>query len=398
MLNVKEELSKYEIIDIESVEEKIGIIPDDIKSAIDLYNKALDDLKSGNEDIAIIALKKAISIYPAFYEAMNLMGLCYLTLGDEGNARRMFNKVIKMDDNSLKAYDYLNKLDGKVQDDDSGSNVRIRKYNRVAAETVSWLKSGLSPEKNSPYYMKYIVGFLLGILMLSIIWIIVPTSSPIRIDIGGIFKRSESVSPQITKLEKEKNELANRLKDANEALRKATENEKKLQTQIEQYAYWGPILRSLQKLEYDGKYREVVLQIERDLSGLDKPDDIEAEIKALNEECKPKAVSQFYEMGREIYRSNAAAQSVEVYQEAANEYRMAISIIEELDLKPNILTSVYYYGGKAIALSQSPSKEEAEKEALRCFKIVTEVAPNSELASYAWGRIRDIENGRTIKH
>ncbi|NLX63369.1 MAG: tetratricopeptide repeat protein [Clostridiaceae bacterium] len=398
MLNINEELSRYQSIDIQSVEEKIGIIPDDIKNAIDLYNKALDDLKSGNEDIAIIALKKAISIYPAFYEAMNLMGLCYLSMGDEGNARRMFNKVIKMDDNSLRASDYLNKMDGKVTDDDSGNNTRAKKYNRVAAETISWIKSGLSPEKNSPYYMKYIVGFLLGVLLLSIVWIIVPSSSPIRIDFSGIFKRSENVSPQIAKLEKEKNELADRLKDANEALRKATENEKKLQTQLEQYAYWSAILRSLQKLEQEGKYREVVLQIERDLSGLDKPDDIEAELKALNDECKPKAVSQFYEMGREIYRSNATAQSVEVYQEAANEYRMAISIIEELDLKPSILTSVYYYGGKAIALSQSPSKEEAEKEALRCFKVVTEVEPNSELASYAWGRIHDIENGRPIKH
>jgi len=398
MLNIKEELSKYEPIDIASAEEKIGIIPDDIKNAIDLYNKALEDLKGDNEDIAIIALKKAIAIYPAFYEAMNLMGLCYLSLGDEGNARRMFNKVIKMEDNSLRASSYLDKLDGKIPDDVSGSNTGTKKYKKPAAETVSWLRSGLSPEKNNPYYLKYVLGFLLGVLMLSLVWIIVPASSPIKIDFSGIFKRSESVSPQIEKLEKEKNELTGRLRDANEALRKATENEKKLQIQIEQYAYWSAILRSLDKLEQEGKYREVVIQIERDLSGLEKPDDIETELEALNNKCKPKAVSQFYEMGREIYKSNSKAQSVEVYQEAANEYRMAISIIEELDLKPNILTSVYYYGGKAIALSQYPSKEEAEKEALRCFKVVTEVAPNSELASYAWGRIHDIENGRTIRH
>ncbi|HHU90367.1 MAG TPA: hypothetical protein GXZ22_04840 [Clostridiaceae bacterium] len=398
MLNIKEELSKYELIDIKSVEEKIGIIPDDMKNAIDLYNKALDDLKSDNEDIAIIALKKAIAIYPAFYEAMNLMGLCYLVLGDESNARRMFSKVIKMDDNSLRASEYLDKLDGKFPDGESSNNTRQKKYKKAAVETVSWLKSGLSPERNSPYYIKYILGFLLGVFALILVWIIVPASSPIRIDFGSIFKKTESVSPQVERLEKEKNELADRLKDANEALRKATENEKKLQTQLEQYAYWSEILRGLQKLEQEGKYRDVVIQIERDLSGLEKPEDIEAEIDALNYECKPKAVSQFYEMGREIYRSNANARSVEVYQEAANEYRMAISIIEELDLKPNILTNVYYYGGKAIALSQHPSKEEAEKEALHCFNVVTEVAPGSELASYAWGRINDIENGKAIKH
>ena len=77
MLDINEELSKFEFIDVESVEEKIGRIPDDMKNAIDLYNKALDDLKSKNEDIAIIALKKAIAIYPAFM-AMNPMGICFL--------------------------------------------------------------------------------------------------------------------------------------------------------------------------------------------------------------------------------------------------------------------------------------------------------------------------------
>lgn len=398
MLNIKEELLKYELIDVVSVEEKIGIIPDDMKNAIDLYNKALEDLKSDNEDIAIIALKKAIAIYPAFYEAMNLMGICYLSLDDEYNARRMFNKVIKMEDNSLRASNYLDKLDGKITDGDSNNNNRQKKYKKAAIETVSWLKSGLSPERNNPYYIKYILGFLLGILVLSLVWILVPESSPINIDLGNIFKKTESVSPQVEKLEKEKNELTTRLKDANEALKKATDNEKKLQSQLEQYAYWSEILRDLQRLADEGKYKDVVIQIERDLSDLDKPEDIAAEINALNNECKPKAVSQFYEAGREIYRSNANAKSVEIYQEAANEYRMAIAIIEELDLKPNILTNVYYYGGKAIALSQYPSKEEAEKEALHCFRVVTEVAPRSEMASYAWGRINDIEAGRTIKH
>lgn len=398
MLNINEELTKYELIDVKNVEEKIGIIPDDVKNAIGLYNKALDDLKSNNEDIAIIALKKAIAIYPAFYEAMNLMGICYLSLDDEDSARRLFNKVIKMEDNSLRASNYLDKLDGKIPNEGIENNARNKKFKKVATDTASWLRSGVSPEKNSPYYIKYILGFLFGIILLSIIWILVPASSPINIEFGGLFKKVESVSPQIEKLEKEKVELADRLKDANEALKKSTDNEKKLQTQIEEYAYWSEILRNLQKLADEGDYKNVVIQIERDLLGLEKPEEIEAEINALNNECKPKAVSQFYESGREIYRSNSNSKSLEIYQEAASEFRMAIGIIEELDLKPNILINVYYYGGKAIALSQYPSEEEAEKEALHCFRVVTEVAPRSEMASYAWGRINDIESGKTIKH
>lgn len=103
-------------------------------------------------------------------------------------------------------------------------------------------------------------------------------------------------------------------------------------------------------------------------------------------------------MGRVIYESNSDARSAEVYQEAANELRMAIRIIEGLDLQPDILAEIYYYGGKAIALSQYPSKEDAESEAIRCFNVILDDAPGSVLASYARVRIDEIENGEGIKH
>ena len=79
---------------------------------------------------------------------------------------------------------------------------------------------------------------------------------------------------------------------------------------------------------------------------------------------------------------------------------MAIRIIEESDELPSNVNAVnvYYYGGKAIALSEYPSKEEADKEALRCFEAVIDLAPHSEMASYARNRINDIENGRAIRH
>ena len=64
--NVNEELSNYELIDLESVEERIGSIPDDMKHAMELYNKALDDLQSKNEDIAIIALKRPFHFIQIF--------------------------------------------------------------------------------------------------------------------------------------------------------------------------------------------------------------------------------------------------------------------------------------------------------------------------------------------
>lgn len=398
MLDINEELSKFEFIDVENVEEKIGRIPDDMKNAIDLYNKALDDLKSKNEDIAIIALKKAIAIYPAFYEAMNLMGICYLILDDEENARRMFNKVIQMDDNSIRASKYLDQLDGKVSSDEF--NVAKSRRMRKASTAVEWIKGGLSPEKNDPYYFKYILGVLIGIFVMCLVWIIVPSGSPVNINIGDLFKKAVDASPELKRLESENQELNRRLNEANEALKHANDTEKNLRDNIERYKYWSDIYLELQNLYWEGKYKDVVIKVERDLAGLDKeqPEDIAQKIEELNDKCKPKAVSQFYESARSKYRSNSRAQSPDVYKEAADEFAMAIKIIEEMETKPSIAVDAYYYGGKAIALSQYPSKEAANEEAIRCFNAVIEIAPRSEMASYARSRINEIESGKKINH
>ena len=77
---------------------------------------------------------------------------------------------------------------------------------------------------------------------------------------------------------------------------------------------------------------------------------------------------------------------------------MAISIIEETEDTSAYVVEIYYYGGKAIALSQYPSKEQAEAEAINCFETIISKWPNSVFANYSRARINEIEAGKTIKH
>lgn len=398
MLSISEELSNFKPINVVSLEQKIGKIPEDMKNAIDLYNKALEDIENNNEDMAIIALKKAIAIYPAFYEAMNLMGVCYISLKEEENARIIFNRVIQMDDNSIRASRYLDQIDGKIPSEEgSKSNknkIRNRNKAKTASTLVTWAGSGLSPEQNHPYYFKYILGFIVGVLTICLIWLILPMDNPLVINLSKPINESE----QLKEFKNENLSLTTRLNETIDALKTSRETEKQLQDQMDQYAKWSAILRDLQNLADDGKYKDVIVEIEKNLAGVNLPKDIEDEIIALNNTCKPKAIRQFYDSAKEIYSSNANAKSLEVYQESANEYLMAIRIMEELQEKPSYLVEVYYYGGKAIALSESPTKQEAQTEAVRCFNMVVSAAPGSKLASYAQARINEIESGKAIRH
>ena len=64
-------------------------------------------------------------------------------------------------------------------------------------------------------------------------------------------------------------------------------------------------------------------------------------------------------MNPQEHDSNATNKSKEVYKQSADEFRMAIRIMEELDEenKPANMVQIYYYGAKAMALSEDPSRK-----------------------------------------
>jgi len=388
MFDVNAELKQFKPIDLSSIRQKLGQIPEDMQNAIELYNKALEDVAGKNDDMAIIALKKAISIYPAFYEAMNLMGVLYESLGDEESARYMFNKVIEMDDSSIRAQQYLHMLDGK--DDGRAAGGKKREKNPV----VSWLSRGLSPEKTTPFYLKYILGFVIGVIAMGVLWLLMPADKPLI----QISPKTDS-SQQIQALKDENDRLNQVIDELRASLEQSNQKEKSLRDELEQYQAWSRTLRQLDSLAAAGKYRDLVVEVER-LEGMPIPAEIEQEIMLLYESSKPKAIGQIYESAKSIYDSNANNKSKDVYKQSADEFKMAIRIIEELDdaNKPNNTILIYYYGAKAIALSEYPSKDEAIQEALDIFNMIIENYPNSEYARYSRLRINEIESGRPVKH
>jgi len=390
MFDVNEELKRFKPIDLSDLRQKLGQIPEDMQDAIELYNKALDDVAGKNEDMAIIALKKAIAIYPAFYEAMNLMGVCYKSLGDEESARYMFNKVIEMDDSSIRAQQYLDMLDGK---DDGWSPGNMRGKKRDKNIVVSWLSRGLSPEKTAPFYLKYILGFVIGVIAMGVLWLLMPADKPLI----QISPKADS-SQQIQALKNENDRLNQVIDELKASLEQSSQKEKDLRDELLQYQEWSKTLRQLDSLAASGKYRDLIVEVEK-LEGLTIPADIEKEIMILYDSGKPKAIDQIYESARSIYNSNTS-RSKDVYKQAADEYRLAIRLIEELDdeSRPATMIQIYYYGAKAIALSEDPSKDEANQEALDIFNKIIEMAPNSDFAQYSRLRINEIESGRPVKH
>ncbi len=106
-MDIKAELNNFRSIDLDSIIQKGENISDNVRNSVFLYNKAIDSLRNGSEDIAIIELKKAVSMNPNFNEALNLLGICYSFTGDKEKAADAFAKVVSSEPNSVYAMNFM---------------------------------------------------------------------------------------------------------------------------------------------------------------------------------------------------------------------------------------------------------------------------------------------------
>lgn len=106
-MDLSQEIKSFTPIDIEKFSQD-NKVSEKIVDSVKAYNKAIEYLKTGSEDIAIIELKRVVAINPDFYEAVNLLGLCYAYTKQMDKAEALFGKVVQSENNVLKAADYLN--------------------------------------------------------------------------------------------------------------------------------------------------------------------------------------------------------------------------------------------------------------------------------------------------
>ena len=71
------------------------------QAALDLFNQALESVKTGHRDKAIEQLKGALAIHPAFPAALNGLGVQYLKLGKFQDASDAFTKALKLTPDSF---------------------------------------------------------------------------------------------------------------------------------------------------------------------------------------------------------------------------------------------------------------------------------------------------------
>lgn len=112
MIRLKDELINFPPIDLDALAGKGKRFPENVCTAVALYNKAIERIKFNSSDIAIIELKKAIKAFPEFYDAILLLSLCHYADDDKTKAINLLN-TIRDEEERNKCFRYLDSVVGK---------------------------------------------------------------------------------------------------------------------------------------------------------------------------------------------------------------------------------------------------------------------------------------------
>lgn len=128
--------------------------------AIKRYNTALNFAKQKSDDLAIIQLKKVISLNPHFIRAYHLLSLLYMKGRENDKAKRILVKAAKIDVSNNTTLRYLKELEVPAALKDSDGN--LEGENSITSSIMP-ISSYKEDKPNIMAFVNLVVGVIIGI-------------------------------------------------------------------------------------------------------------------------------------------------------------------------------------------------------------------------------------------
>ena len=185
---------------------------ENINQAIKKYNTALQSAKQGSNDLAIIQLKKVISLNPKFIRAFQLLALLYINEGEKDKATRLLLKARSIDVNNTLTLRYLKELGvNNTKQVNEVKEAKQEEGNKSNPEytVFSGMNSYKEDKPNIWAYLNLVIGIVIG--MAALYFLVVPTISN---KANEELKESNlKLSNQVSTLTSEKTSLENKNAD-----------------------------------------------------------------------------------------------------------------------------------------------------------------------------------------
>lgn len=352
---------------------------EDINQTIKKFNIALNYCHQESFDLAVIQLKKVLSLNPGFIKAHLLLALLYLKAGNWDRAKVEAKKVLKLDTGNTLAKRYLKEADsmllpgesGKlVSDIAAGSNDEVIRYNSGNEMIIQPLKKSALTRTGSIWGI--VLGIVLGIA--ASCFLILPqriesVTAGNKDMIERISEESDAKSAQIGEFEQKMATMDKQIKD--------------LQEQVASYegvdstsASMNALMKAVDCYENDSSDIEGIADALKNVDLNVIKDSVSPEFTALYDTLMSKVGSQ---LATSYYNTGYDAYKAEKYDEAIANLSKAYQY-DNTNVNTLYNLANAYYGNGDI---------DKAKEAYDA--VVTEF-PNTQSATAAQTKLAEINN------
>ncbi len=335
---------------------------DNINQTIKKYNQALTYCKQGSKDLAIIQLKKVLSLNSKFIRAHQLLALLYMDAEQWDKAKRELVKCMNMDRNNIQTLTYMKEVDMILSPEEGGKPAKTKKDDAVRYQSdneVIIQPMTVKEPKRSGAGTLLNIGIGLCIGAAAMYFLVVPAVRT------NVYNESQAKITEIGNQIDAKNTTITSLENQIEDLEDSV---KTLQAELTDYAGTDGTLRSMEEL-----INAATLYISsEDETGIEKAADELQKVKegvvleetsnafqnlynALYAAIAPQIVTKNYEKAYAAYNSRNYEESSALFGRV-------------LQYQENHAEAQYYFG-------QSCRQLERNDEAIAAYKKVLELAP-----------------------
>lgn len=329
---------------------------DAINQTIKKYNQALLYCQQGSEDLAIIQLKKVLSMNPKLVKGHQLLALLYIKSGDFDRARRELQRAEKIDMNNTTTLRYKKELDELTKDKQppkKEAQITYQNGNETIIQPTGTFKesTGLSTVINIA------VGLVVGAALIWFLIVPAKTQAVKRETTKQINEYGEELSAKIAAISELENRITSMQQEA-----------ETLQQQMQGYTGEGGVITVYNSLftAASAYFQDNILEAAENLtaipeiyySGEENP--FQRLYTLISSEVNPKAALELYERGNTAFRRGDT-------ESALSDLNKSI----EMD---NSNAAAWYLLGRVY---QSSNQEEKAKE---IFRQITIQFPNTQEA------------------
>ncbi len=352
---------------------------ENINQTIKKFNIALNYCQQDSLDLAVIQLKKVLSLNPGFIKAHLLLALLYLKNGNWDRAKIECQKALKHDSGNVMAKRYLKEADSMLLPGESGKLVSdvassesddVIRYNSGNEMIIQPVKKSAIARSNSIWGI--VLGIVLGVAVAC--FLILPqriqsVNSSNQEKIAQISEESDSKSAQIVSYEQQIKSLQDEID--------------KLNTQVTDYegvdstsAAMNSLMKAVNIYMEDSSdiegMAEALASLDLDAISGDVSPEFTSLYDFLMTKVGPQLANSYYNTGYDAYK--------------AEDYELAITNLSKAYQYDNTNVNTLYYLGNAYYSSGDTDK------AKEVYDAVITNFPDTQSAQAAETKLAEINN------